>query len=492
MIVVGLGKACNNSSIAVSKNGKLFKYLKYEREKNIKQMPAPDWWYYKKLQDWNINLEDVDLFVSTDSGVWNDDYKIPLFPHEDTLYWVRKKDFHNSKEILLDHHNAHAWSNSSFNEKKQFVVIDGEGSNKNYSTSWSNLEFHRKKGVGPGAIFIFLEEPMKLHDGGYGNVSGKIMGLMEYGKINKKLFNNMMDMDRNHFYKFIKNYYTYDNIMHPEWLDFLKTIDEVCFEWVKESFSHIDKSKEVIYSGGCALNINWNRRLLDMGYKLNIEPPAYDGGLSIGCVRFGNAMMEKPVKFYEDYPYIQEDESSKNIASVQTINKVAKLLAQNKIVGWYQGKGEVGPRALGNRSILMNPMIKDGKDVLNKKVKHREPWRPYGASVKKDKAKFYFDIDDSPYMLFSSKVLVSNMPAITHIDNTCRPQTVTPNQNPAFYKLLDSFEKETNVPILLNTSLNVAGKPMCNTIKDAKELLRTTDLDYLCIGNKIYDKSSSF
>ena len=95
-------------------------------------------------------------------------------------------------------------------------------------------------------------------------------------------------------------------------------------------------------------------------------------------------------------------------------------------------------------------------------------------------------------MLFSSKVLVPNMPAITHIDNTCRPQTVTPNQNPAFYKLLDSFEKETNVPILLNTSLNVAGKPMCNTIKDAKELLRTTDLDYLCVGNKIYDKSSSF
>ena len=87
---------------------------------------------------------------------------------------------------------------------------------------------------------------MKLHDGGYGNVSGKIMGLMEYGKINKKLFNNMMDMDRNHFYKFIKNYYTYDNIMHPEWLDFLKTIDEVCFEWVKESFSHIDKRSYIL------------------------------------------------------------------------------------------------------------------------------------------------------------------------------------------------------------------------------------------------------
>ena len=103
----------------------------------------------------------------------------------------------------------------------------------------------------------------------------------------------MMDMDRNHFYKFIKNYYTYDNIMHPEWLDFLKTVDEVCFEWVKESFSHIDKSKEVIYSGGCALNINWNRRLLDMGYKLNIEPPAYDGGLSIGCVIFHNLFGHK-------------------------------------------------------------------------------------------------------------------------------------------------------------------------------------------------------
>ena len=163
------------------------------------------------------------------------------------------------------------------------------------------------------------------------------------------------------------------------------------------------------------------------------------------------------------------------------------MLSQNKIVGWYQGHGEYGPRALGNRSILMNPCMENGKDFINQKVKNREWWRPFGASIKEERSSDYFDIKYSPYMLFSSKVLKKVIPAVTHVDNTCRHQTVNINQNYYFYKLLDAFENKTKIPILLNTSLNEGGKPICSTIEQAKKVLKKTKLDYLCVGDNIYE-----
>ena len=263
----------------------------------------------------------------------------------------------------------------------------------------------------------------------------------------------------------------------------------MCWELIKRYFEPMNKKKEIIYSGGCALNIEWNRRLLNMGYKLNIEPPVYDGGLSLGCVRFGHSFLNlKQPQVFKNYPYIQDDIAPKDSASVQTINKVAKLLAAGKIVGWYQGHGEAGPRALGNRSILMDPRIKNGKEILNQKVKKREWWRPYGASVKEDKAYKYFDLKKSPYMLYTSKVKKPELlPAITHIDGSCRHQTVSSSQNPLFYKLLDSFEKLTKLPVLLNTSLNEGGKPIANKPEQALDLLKNSKMDAICIGNKIYE-----
>merc|ERR1711995_25527 len=130
-------------------------------------------------------------------------------------------------------------------------------------------------------------------------------------------------------------------------------------------------------------------------YNMDILPHVYDGGLSIGALRYAVG--------YDfdigEFPYCQDDYAPEEVND-QTIEEAAELLAQGMIVGWYQGHGEIGPRALGNRSILMNPMIKNGKDILNSRVKKREWWRPFGASVLREKAAEYFDIDDSPYMLY--------------------------------------------------------------------------------------------
>jgi carbamoyltransferase len=490
MIIVGLGKANHDCSISVAINGEIIKYAKYERDVNVKHKNAPEYWFYKKLYDWKINPDKVDLYVSTDAGTFREDFNIPIFPHEDCLFWKRQR---NTKEILLDHHFAHAWSNLSYRDGNQFVIVDGEGSNRNKSTIYNGKEILRNKDVTPGGIYIWLDTAMKLHKGEHGNSSGKIMGLMQYGKRIDSLFNRLINTPVSGYLNFLQWFihtcYEGKKPDHPEWLNFLKTIDDVCWEMIKNYFKTIDPNLETIYSGGCALNVEWNRRLLKMGYKLNIEPPSYDGGLSIGCARFGHFYLRQEIpNTIKNYPYIQDDETPKNIPTIKTINKVADLLAKGKIVGWYQGNGELGPRALGNRSILMDPRIKNGKQILNDKVKHREWWRPFGASVKEDKAHEYFDIAYSPYMMFTSNVLVKDLHSITHVDGTCRHQTVNQKQNKLFYQLLDCFEKKTGVPILLNTSLNLGGDPIVSTVKLALDVLKKSKMDAICIGDKIYEK----
>ena len=118
--------------------------------------------------------------------------------------------------------------------------------------------------------------------------------------------------------------------------------------------------------GGCALNLDWNRKLFDQGYEIDVEPHVYDGGLALGCLKWALNDLDIEIKI-DNFPYIQDDESPKKSATSETIEKVSELLSKGKIVGWYQGNGEVGPIALGNRSILMDPSIKNGKDFLNKK-----------------------------------------------------------------------------------------------------------------------------
>lgn len=169
------------------------------------------------------------------------------------------------------------------------------------------------------------------------------------------------------------------------------------------------------------------------------------------------------------------------------IDEAAKLLSEQKVIGWYQGNGEIGPRALGNRSILMDPRIPNGKEIINR-IKKRENYRPFGASVLEEYSKYYFDMDwEDPYMLYFAPVIVSNMSSITHIDGTCRVQTVSKN-NTLFRKLLERFYELTNCPVLLNTSLNIAGKPLAAHPKDAITLFNDSSIDAMIIGEQVIKK----
>ena len=184
---------------------------------------------------------------------------------------------------------------------------------------------------------------------------------------------------------------------------------------------------------------------------------------------------------------MQEDEAPNTEPTLDTIYKTAKLLSEGKIVAWYQGHGEVGPRALGHRSILMDPRIPNGKDIINQ-VKNRESYRPFGASILSEYAKEYFDLDfENPYMLYLGTTQKSNLQSITHIDGTCRAQTVSPNTG-VFRTLLEQFFDITGCPVLLNTSLNEAGKPIAGKIQNAMNEFTSKPIDVLVVGNDILIK----
>ena len=178
------------------------------------------------------------------------------------------------------------------------------------------------------------------------------------------------------------------------------------------------------------------------------------------------------------------------MATEETIQKTAKLLSEGKIVGWYQSNGEIGPRALGNRSILMDPRIENAKEKMNL-IKRRENYRPFGASVLLEHTDSYFELNQKnekdEYMLYTAKVLDKKLQSITHVDGTCRLQTVS-NQNETFRKLLKEFYNLTECPVLMNTSLNIAGFPLASYPEIVIDIFKSTAIDCVVIGNEILEK----
>lgn len=192
-----------------------------------------------------------------------------------------------------------------------------------------------------------------------------------------------------------------------------------------------------------------------------------------------------------------KDAIEKNFTGIYRISDniakdTAELLSKNLIVGWFQGKSEFGPRALGHRSIIANPCNKDMKDILNKRVKFREKFRPFAPILLYEETEKWFGKKiNNPYMLIVKEVLPDcrdKIPAVVHVDNTARLQTITKEQAPKIYNLLIEFGKITNVSIVLNTSFNVKGEPIVESPKDAILCFLKTDIDVLVLENYILMK----
>jgi carbamoyltransferase len=274
-------------------------------------------------------------------------------------------------------------------------------------------------------------------------------------------------------------------------LDWIRTVHDKASDILINFFEEVtnkDYNAAISYSGGVAQNVIWNTALKNKFKNLTIPPHCNDEGLSLGALEYLRIKNNLPKFKLDNFPYVQYDEKPNSEPNETTIEQTAEHLKEGKIVAWYQGHGEIGPRALGNRSILFNPLIKDGKNIVNK-IKKREGYRPFGASILKEHVKDYFNTDiENPFMLYVGDVNQDNLRSVTHVDKTCRFQSVDKKQK-LYYNLINEFYKKTGCPLLLNTSFNIRGKPIMSSIKDAINYFKESDIDILVIGNKIYKKS---
>ncbi|NTX13830.1 SCP2 sterol-binding domain-containing protein [Myxococcus sp. CA051A] len=268
-------------------------------------------------------------------------------------------------------------------------------------------------------------------------------------------------------------------------------------------------SDNLVYAGGVALNAVANRVIRTQSRFKNmfIQPAAGDNGLAVGCAYYGwqEVLKRERVKatgssaFGRHYRRDEVDAALKNHDDLlkeepaqDVYRRTAELLADGKVVGWFQGGSELGPRALGHRSILADPRLPEMRDFINSKVKFREDFRPFAPSVLREDCSTYFDCDyESPYMVMVAPVRPewrSRIPSVVHQDFSARIQTVTEDVSPAYYRLLKQFKEVTGISVLLNTSFNRKGMPIVETPEEAIRFFLSCALDALVLEDRIFFK----
>jgi carbamoyltransferase len=472
---------------------------------------------------------------------------IPKWIHK--RLWVKDEINRHLKgfkgEIIFPEHHmshaAHTFFTSPFDEAA-ILTVDGVG-------EWSTTTFGTGKDTDvklindirwPHSVGLFYSAftyflGFKVNEGEY-----KLMGLSSYGepKYYDKIMSELIDVKNDGSIHLNMKYFafTYDKYMtnqnfsdvfgipprkHDEKVEQIHfdigasaqlVLEDILLKMVNHVYNKT-KMKNLCLGGGVALNGVANYRILKEGpfENLHIPPSPGDAGSAVGCAQYlyhchakNKRVVEESAERITDNIYVGPEYSNDEIKSFLGKNKIsydflereqllknsAKLIAEGNIVGWYQGKMEWGPRALGNRSILADPRDEKMKDVLNEKIKHRESFRPFAPSILEDYISEYFDMDrPSPYMLFVAKVKKPDkIPAVTHIDGTGRLQSVSKEVNPLYYDLINEFYKLTDIPVIINTSMNVMGEPIVNTPEHAYNMILKTDMDYLVMGNYLVRK----
>ncbi|MBN1214261.1 MAG: carbamoyltransferase [Candidatus Lokiarchaeota archaeon] len=457
---------------------------------------------------------------------------------------IRKSLNYKGKIYFIEHHQAHAASSffpSPFKEAA-FLTVDGVG-------EWATTTY----GIGKENKIQFLKEINFPHSLGllYSTITAylgftvnnseyKVMGLSPYGNMDKKTnlyyhkLKKIIDLKKDGSFRLNMDYFDYHYRMkmpskkmckllgspiserncemtqrHKDIAAALQMIyEEVLFKMLNHLYEET-KLHNLVIAGGCGLNSVANGKILkNTSFKnIYIQPAAGDGGNSIGAALFcynhilGNKKREVQDTAYlgPDYKdrYIQKflDNNSIKYTKFKNKNKLvkitAKLIYDNNVIGWFQGRMEWGPRALGNRSILANPCNPKAQDLLNEKVKHREKFRPFAPVVCEEDTLKYFECDKSIPLPTDFMLMVypirkewhKKIPSVTHVDGSGRLQTIRRFQNKDYYDLIKEFGKLSGIPILINTSFNIRGEPIVCTPKEAYLCMMGTGIDYLVIGN---------
>jgi len=490
--------------------------------------------------------------------------------------WIKKKlwikqriqeELEYEGEIIFpEHHESHAASAffpSPFTEAA-FLTMDGVGE---WSTSsfgigkdnsielFADIQFPHSLGLLYSAFTYYTG--FRVNSGEY-----KIMGLAPYGspKYKDLIYDNLINVKDDGSFKMDMDYFNYcsgltmtsskfhqlfqgpprkpESELTQKEMDLARSIQEVTEEVVMKMAKHVRKEtgmKHLCLAGGVALNCVANGKLLRSGLfkDIWIQPAAGDAGGSLGCAlltwykylnnnrvsdnkndsmngsylgpEFNNSFIESFLNSNKySYQYFTEEE---------LLEEIADLIAAEKVIGWFQGRMEFGPRALGSRTIIGDARSSEMQKIMNLKIKYRESFRPFAPSVRAEDISEYFEIDrESPYMLLVANVqqdkqvamskdqnsyfgldklnvIRSEIPAITHIDYSARIQSVNKKTNPRYHKLLTKFKDKYGCSVIVNTSFNVRGEPIVCTPKDAYLCFMRTEMDYLIMGNYLLSKS---
>tara|TARA_Y100001963_G_C6783479_1_gene451229 strand:- start:63 stop:1574 length:1512 start_codon:yes stop_codon:yes gene_type:complete len=503
MKLLGL-RLCEHDSNISYFDGKKLHYFKSERHYQVKHHG------YNDLVSWRDDV--FNLFGITPDEI--DDIAIVIDPWHHKLP-VDNEEFFPAIDYdyfpavscpvsRINHHYAHALSCWPVNNETPDleVVIDGYGDmNESWTVFKNNKVF--KKGLvkehgslgmemGRAASFLNIEcnDPTEDLD-----LAGKLMGLQAYGNyieefakvLPSSILNTREIFDIQRWFKFLNS----ELIGSLRALDWIRTVHDHMGDVLVKFFEEVtdyNYDSIITYSGGVAQNVIWNTKLKNKFPNLIIPPHCNDEGLSLGSIEYLRRKYKLSKFELDNFPYNQSDHAPSDEADDDTIRRVVDLLKQGKVVAWYQGHGEIGPRALGHRSLLINPMIDNAKNLVNK-VKRRESYRPFGASILKEYTQEYFNTSiDNPYMLYVGTTQKDNLSSITHVDGTCRYQSVDKN-NGVYYKLLKCFHEETGCPLILNTSFNVNGKPIVGSDKDAVNFVKNSEVDAIVIGRRYGVKS---
>jgi len=313
----------------------------------------------------------------------------------------------------------------------------------------------------------------------------------------------------------------YDELceLNQHYADIAASIQRMTEELLLNMANHLHREtglKRLCIAGGVALNSVANARILKETpfEQLFVQPAAGDGGGALGAALWAyNSLLGKPRRFTMQHAYWGRSNSDAEIGDFlkqtgvafryfeddnELLDHVVERLIQGKVVGWSQGRFEWGPRALGSRSILADPRNPEMKNIVNAKIKFREPYRPFAPSVLAECAEKYFDLSQAQchhparYMLYVVPVrekLRDSLPAITHVDGTGRLQTVFRDQSPRYYRLIERFGQATGVPVLLNTSFNLKGEPIVNTPADGFHTFSRSEMDNLVLENFLIAKA---
>ncbi len=450
-----------------------------------------------------------------------------------------------TKIHFAEHHLCHAASSflTSPFDRAAILSIDAAGE---WDCTWmgvgegldmrplKKLSFPQSMGILYGAVTEFLG--FKFASG-----EGKVMGLAPYGDPERYLkeFRDVVKTTDDGGYHIDLSYFTYHYLGRPNWFSpkFLQTfgppreaegemtqhykdISASLQRRTEEVGLHLARwlrkesgSNKVCLAGGVCLNSVMNGQILLQGVfdEVVVQPAANDAGTALGaCYWLWNTVMRQPRTYVFEHayfgPWFEQDAMraaiEKTLADDDAVTwsrvddapeHAARLLVEGKIIGWYQDRMEMGPRALGNRSILADPRRDEMKDLLNARVKFRESFRPFAPSILEEKTGEWFNSGyPSPYMILVYDVLPekrSQIPAVTHIDGTGRVQSVSRKHNPKYYRLIQEFERLTGVPVVLNTSFNIRGEPIVHQPEQAIECFLKTGMDALFLGDFMLTKN---